>query len=297
MITLTAGTSKAEIVPEMGGGLAGLWAGDLPVLRPWPGKVSAGPFALSCNLLVPFSNRISGGGFTYDGRQHVVQPNLPGEPYPIHGDGFQRAWNIAATSASSARLILTDGVIGPFRYSAEVTYTLTPHALNTGLAVTSLGEVPLPFGLGLHPWFPRNSTTRLRFNATGIWPETPDHLPATCQPQPLGDGTPWRDLAPLPDSWINAGFSGWDGHAWIDQTAGAAPVHLVAAQLGTALVYSPSANADFFCFEPVSHPVDAHNLPGQPGLVRLAPGETLSASMTLNWGHDMTTPQTLEVQQ
>ena len=51
--------------------------------------------------------------------------------------------------------------------------------------------------------------------------------------------------------------------------------------LSTYIVYSPSDKADFFCFEPVTHPVDAHNLPGGPeanGLSILAPQEAVSAT-------------------
>ena len=63
MITLTAGPSKAKIIAEMGAGLASLSVDEKPVLRPCSGRVQDGPFALACNLLAPFSNRISGGGF------------------------------------------------------------------------------------------------------------------------------------------------------------------------------------------------------------------------------------------
>jgi len=40
------------------------------------------------------------------------------------------------------------------------------------------------------------------------------------------------------------------------------------------IVYVP-AGRDFFCVEPVDHPINAHNLPGQPGLSLLAPGAAL----------------------
>jgi len=33
----------------------------------------------------------------------------------------------------------------------------------------------------------------------------------------------------------------------------------------------------------VSHPVDAHNLPGRPGLVTLAPGESLTLVVRIGW--------------
>ena len=283
MITLSAGSAKARILPQMGGGLADLLAGDLPVLRSWSGRVEDGPFALACNLLVPFSNRIS-GGFTHQGQRHSLAPNLPGEAYPIHGDGFQRAWQVTGFDDRQASLSLPEGEIGPFRYTAAVSYILKPDALETRLSVTNVASFALPFGLGLHPWFLRDAATRLQFAASGQWPETPNHLPGTDAPVPFADGGPWHATAPLPEGWINMGFSGWDGCARIKQGPDAASVNLTATGLSTALVYSPSAAADFFCFEPVSHPVDAHNLPGQPGLCDLSQGESLTVSMTLTWG-------------
>ncbi len=281
MIVLASGGARAEVIPEMGGGLAGLWVAGLPVLRPWSGRVADGPFALACNLLVPFSNRIS-RPFPFGGTLHPMAPNLPGEACAIHGDAFQRRWTVAAQGQDHATLALAAGEIGPFRYSAQVTYRLTPQALATRLSVTSTGPAALPFGLGLHPWFPRSADTRLAFAATGQWPETADHLPATQTPQPLKPN-PWEKPAALPDGWINMGFSGWDGQALVAQGPQAVPVRVTAAGLETAILYSPSAQADFFCFEPVSHPVDAHNLPGQPGLTVLAPGESLMGAMTLTW--------------
>lgn len=282
MITLTASKAEARILPQIGGGLASLTVGDLPVLRPWSGRVKDGPFALACNLLVPFSNRIS-GGFTCQGQRHDIAPNLPGEAFPIHGDGFQRVWQVVDFGPSHAELSLPNGGIGPFRYAAQVSYDLMPEALETKLSVTNHGSLALPFGLGLHPWFPRDAATRLQFTASGQWPETPDHLPATREPEPLDHGGPWQARAPLPKGWINMGFSGWNGSARIDQGTLAASLNLTSSGMGTALLYSPSGTSDFFCFEPVSHPVDAHNLPGQPGLTALAQGESLTVSMTLTW--------------
>jgi aldose 1-epimerase len=50
-----------------------------------------------------------------------------------------------------------------------------------------------------------------------------------------------------------------------------------------AIVYSPNENADFFCFEPVPHPVDAFHLSGSPGLKDLAPYRSLNANMKISW--------------
>jgi aldose 1-epimerase len=147
--------------------------------------------------------------------------------------------------------------------------------------LTSRSEGPLPFGLGFHPWFPRTTATRLRFAAPGAWPQDDRHLPATQTPQPIPSGWDFSAQSALPPGWINTAFSAWDGEAVL--VGDDLIVRLSALGVDTLIVYSPGDHAPFFCLEPVSHPVDAHNLPGRPGLVTLDPGGRLSASMTLSW--------------
>ena len=95
VLELSDGRSRLLVTPENGGGIArfdALVTGRAPValLRPWDG---AGP--LGCELLIPWSNRISGGGFEFDGRFHAVEPNIAGEALPIHGDGMFQYLNQA----------------------------------------------------------------------------------------------------------------------------------------------------------------------------------------------------------
>src|SRR4029079_1684576 len=118
--------------------------------------------AFGCQLLVPWSNRISGGGFEFEGRFHAIEPNVPGEPLPLHGDGFQQPSRVLRHDAASAELALDAGSIGPYRYAARVTYALDDGALIAMLRVENRAKFPLPYGLGFHPWFPRHKGTRLR---------------------------------------------------------------------------------------------------------------------------------------
>src|SRR5262245_56281785 len=71
----------------------------VPIFKP-----AAPDFAYGCQVLVPWSNRISGGGFDFEGRFHAVEPNVPGEPFPLHGDGFQKPWRILSTTETAAEL-------------------------------------------------------------------------------------------------------------------------------------------------------------------------------------------------
>ncbi len=286
-LELRSGAARLGVAPDIGGGVADLAVdmpgrGLVPVLRPWAGP-SAGPFGLGMNLLAPFSNRVSGGGVTGpDGRFHPVAPNLDGEPLPIHGDAFQKPWQVAERTDARARLVLADGAIGPFRYAAEAVYALSPHGLDVALEMTNAGP-ELPFGGGFHPWFPRLPGTRLHFAASGLWLEDDRHLPTRHIPPAKMPDWDFSTPRALPRGWINNAFTGWDGQAAIHQPDQGMRLDIAAPGLGTAIVYSPDEAADFFCFEPVSHPVDAHNLPGRPGLRMLAPGAALRLELTLSW--------------
>jgi aldose 1-epimerase len=279
VIDLQAGEARATVLLEMGGGVGSLdWRG-MDILRPWSGRAEEGPFALGMNLLAPFSNRIS-GPFHWASAWHSVSPNLEGERFAIHGDAFQRVWSVAQVTADSVALAVAGG-IGPWRYDGGASYRLTPQGFDCGLTMTNRGAEALPFGGGFHPWFPRSDETRLTFTATGYWPEDERHLPATTEPVAAPPDWRWESAAPLPSGFINAGFAGWDGHATIRQPG--LHIKIAATGVDTTILYSPGPRSGFFCFEPVSHPVDAHSLPGQPGLVGLEPGDTLSMFMSLTW--------------
>ena len=243
-----------ELAPEMGGGIARLdVAGEdgavLPVLRPWSGDTSDGPFSLACNILVPFSNRISDGGFTYQGEHHSVLPNLDIEEFPIHGDGFQKPWSVEQHGESRLELGFETGAIGPFRYVTKLQYTLSDSSLLMELEVKNKSGRSLPFGAGFHPWFPRNEQTRLQFDASTVWLEDERYLPTTNVD--LAEKPEWdfSSNSDLPTNWINNCFTNWAGSASIEQSKDAESVVVTASEnLMNAIVFSPNSNADFFCF-------------------------------------------------
>jgi aldose 1-epimerase len=117
-----------------------------------------------------------------------------------------------------------------------------------------------------------------------VWLENTRHLPT--ERVPIASRPEWdfESFRSLPADWINNGFVGWNGRAtilWEDR--GLALDVEAQPPLTSYLLYSPSATAGFFCFEPVSHAVDAHNLPPGPeahGLVVLKPGRALVIECT-----------------
>ncbi|MFK0693118.1 aldose 1-epimerase [Mesorhizobium sp. IMUNJ 23033] len=280
-IEIRSGDLSAEIVPSLGAGLARFDYGRVPLFRPWPDGGSKNPFDLACNLLVPWSNRISGGGFIFNATFHELLPNVAGEPFPIHGNGFSSEWNVDSLAPDQARLSLVSNGPGPYRYRAEVGYALTGQALELNLLIANRAPVSLPFGLGIHPWFPRTALTTLHAPALQVCLELPNHLPDRFEDVRTRPDWDFRTPTALPGGWINNAFAGWDGAAsicWPERNCG---LRIEASPpLNFYLVYSPSAASDFFCFEPVSHVVDAHNCGSIDiwnGLSVLSPGESLVA--------------------
>ncbi|MGA9659567.1 MAG: aldose 1-epimerase [Asticcacaulis sp.] len=282
-LDLSVGPAHLQLAPEIGGGIASLSVAGVPILKPWSGRLEDGPFALAANILVPFSNRVSGGGFEWAGKTYALPANTS-EPLPIHGDAFQKPWTLHKRHADSLTLVLANGQIGPFYYSAQAKYTLSETSLCMALTVENNGALTLPFGCGLHPQFPRDDQTRLAFTAQRIWVNNAQHLPSHLLDLNEVPDLDFKNGRALPDDMINNAYAGWDGVAHIQQGPGAVRVKLTGSDLfSTAMIFSPGAKADFVSFEPVSHPIDAFHLKGYPGLVALAPHACLSASMTLEW--------------
>jgi aldose 1-epimerase len=288
------------LVPSLGGSVAA-WQLDRPqglldLWRPWDGKTED-LYQTASFAMVPWSNRISGGGFKHAGQFHAMRPNRRGEPYPIHGDGWLQPWQISQPQSDTLVMtVVSQGFDGnPYDYEAVQTFRLVNGGLDQQLQVRHLGITPLPYGLGVHPWFPRTPQTRITAPVEGVWLCGDDPLPiAHTTDFPAG----WNlnEGAPANGPLIDNGYTGWGGKAsiaWpelgLQVTAsmpdferdGGAAKHF-------CLVYRPP-QGPAFCFEPITQPIDAFHLPGQPGLRVLGPGEQFS--LNIQWRIESTAAQ------
>jgi aldose 1-epimerase len=284
-VRLSAGSLSAEIIPSLGGGVARfdvLRSGQrIELFRASPAGGTDDPFALGLNVLVPWSNRISGGGFEFDDAFHALSPNVAGERCPLHGDGWLSGWRVLSSDDRFIQLERETVGFGPFCYGAVLNYALDADGMTIRLSTTNRAPIALPFGLGFHPWLTRTPATRLMAAAESVWLEDSRHLPTHRVPVASRPEWDFSSFHPLPVDWINNCFVGWDGRATIQWEDRALALDVEARPpLVDFILYSPSAEAPFFCFEPVSHAIDAHNLPPGPqahGLVVLSPGKTLCA--------------------
>lgn len=270
------------LAPTIGGSIANWVISETgqPLLRPSDEQdLQAGtPRRLCCYPLAPWSNRITAGGFDNPQGWLALEANAENSPLPIHGSAWQQPWQVIEHSDHEALLRLDSQV--PFAYCAEQRIRLQEGRLVIQLQVTHLADRPMWHGLGLHPYFPRLANTRLQARAQRVWECTPDSLPTT-----LAEIPPHWDFsqaAALPQRHTDNAFVGWGGQARILQPDAGYSLEISAEGSELYLLFCPEGKP-FFCFEPVSHPVNAHHMPGKPGLVLLHQGEHHSLTFSLQY--------------
>ncbi|MCJ8141284.1 hypothetical protein [Falsirhodobacter halotolerans] len=239
-----------------------------------------------CFVMAPFTNRIVGGRFTFDGQDHVFPMNRPAQDVAIHGFSRDRAWRVAAQT--SERVILEDDVRQegvPWSYAIRQEIAVTEGGLEVTLALRNLGPDRLPFGLGLHPWFPRRDRTVLTLPAEGRFSLDDRALPCL----PFRPQTPDERHRSAED-WIGVDEAMVDADAativWPDQ--GARLEMSASGAFRHMHLFVPAAR-EVFCIEPVSHLPDAVNRPEvarKGAMTPLAPNETMQGTATFRL-HDI----------
>jgi aldose 1-epimerase len=290
LVTLHDGLAECVVWPAHGGGAVSydwLARGRREALfRTSRVTPETAAFDLANINLVPWSNRISGGGFHAAGAFHELAPNVPGIRFPIHGNGFAQAWSVRSRSPVAVELELASIGPGPYIYVAGAGYALSGGALTMTLSVTHRAALALPYGLGYHPWLPRTAGMTLLAPVERMVLKDAEVMntgDVAISERPECD---FRQPRALPGGLIDNDFLGWSGRAVIDWHDRDLRLDVDASadpRLRTCVIYSPHGGADFFCFEPVTHRCDAHNLAGGPeanGLAILEPGQTLAVSCT-----------------
>ncbi len=287
---------RATLAPALGGALASFcsqrdkhsaplhWVRETPA-QAWE---SAIPLEFSSFVLLPWSNRIAHGRFSFEG-QHVQLPPSPFGlgPHSLHGLGWVQPWHVAQRQAPSALLRWHyDGrAHWPWAFEATQHYRLDEQGLLLELALCNRSAQPMPAGLGHHPYFdraPQGHGPLLQASTQGLWLSDAEQLPTTLVPdhptvQALQQGLR-VDQQALDHHFV--GFGGlarmrWDDSRTLDLCA--------SPTLHTLVLYTPT-DKPFFCVEPVSHCANWPQLRAQSahpawavGGQVLGPGESLRA--------------------
>ena len=289
LVRLANGQVRVCVQPALGAGLTemsvlhrGCWE---PVLRPRQG-IATDPEQLACCLLMPWSNRLYGGGFRWRARTVSVAPARAIDPVPLHGNAWVARWRVLSRSADAVCLFHDARSETNFPYVGHVHYALKAATLWVEMKLEHHGAEPMLYGLGLHPWFVRSPDTQIRFQSSGRWEPDATRPPRLVRLLSGSEPHSFKQAKTLPEELIDHAYLEWDGRAEVIWPSRGLAVHMQADSIARYLVvYSPAqtAGADFVCLEPVTHAPDAHRASAtqSTGLVELRQGDCLELAVTL----------------
>ena len=287
-----SGPFQVAVYPELGATVAAVrWRTPdgrlIDLMRPeLPGAAAAGKTSdMAMFLLGPFTNRIDGGRIPTPAGNLQVPVNRPSEGNAIHG--FLRTSRWAVERQTADRLVLAtrhDGTDDPYAYDAAFTIARDGAALVFTLELVNAALAPMPFGIGLHPYFAPTPDMTVSFRAGGFFAVNERLLPVERLPVASGGFGSGAAIAPLHGEPFDLHFHGWSRAARVEWPEHGVGMALTASPVfGNLHIFLPP-DRSAVCLEPVSHVVDVANrrqFAAYGDLVTLLPGATLSGAMML----------------
>ena len=284
-VILTSGKLRLELSPSIGGAIQNFeWmdAGESrPILRKCNNRLENVLDAASFPL-VPYVNRIRDGRFEFRGRVVELAPNMPGDPSPLHGQGWLGPWQVEDATDSRATLSFYHSAgEWPWDYEARQESAFDERGLTLRLTCRNTSREPMPCGLGQHPYFPCGPATRLNTQVSDAWTIDDKVLPV--------DKVPAEGRYDLRNRLVcgqdlDNGWGGWGGSARITDPDWPYDLEMSSPNARFFQLYSP-ASGGIFVAEPVSHANAALNAPEgewpELGMRVLEPGEAMSLDMRL----------------
>lgn len=252
------------------------------------GQTSDKPLPAASFHMLPYSNRIRDGRFTFN--QETVQLQH-GDTHAIHGALRKLPWRILSNDSSSVHCTISSSdhpdLNWPWAIDAEIIHRIDGATLSSTLRLTNRDIRDMPAGFGWHPYFVRNvagAAPVLTLPVDGVFPdEAGDCLPDGAAID-LPDTLDFREQRALdPNQRIDCCLSGLKGTCVIDWQDAGIRLNMSADDICRYLIlYNP--DMPHFAVEPVTNANDAFNLTSQgieAGTQVLAPGKTLEATMAL----------------
>ncbi len=288
LVTLRHGKYSLVVAPGFGARIVSYRQGSRDLLRPTPDEAIRQPkvYEFAGFPLMPYSGPLFGPGFAFQGISYVLDRTVREEPTATHGDAWIAPFDIRQQTEdylALAVLHVPEPGTFPFRWLGFVSYGLSSGGLTIALRVTSQDHRPMPAGIGFHPYFPKYSGTRLRFEAVGVWPpDGPEAVAQGCGPM-IG-GLSFRDGPDVSEMVVDRLYEGWDGRAEIISADGHKTTVTADGALDKMQIYS-AWHYPYVCVEPVSNTNDGFNrlAAGVPshGVRVLEPGRSIEGSIRI----------------
>ena len=254
------------------------------------------PEARAGFLMIPYSNRIEHGRFTFDGVTYQLGNEAS---HAIHGDVRLRKWEIQEASATHGCCAISSAAFAdrnwPWPYDAAVEYRLIGNVFASRLLLWNRGETAMPAGFGWHPFYRRaltreGETVRLQMKVQAAYPDAHGTRLPSGPAEPVSPAQDFSLEKPLlPDHFLDTCFRGYDGHGHIAWPESGIKLSFRCSPACTHLVIYNPTGQPYFAVEPVTNANNGVNLHSQgdagsgnvrpdSGVVRLLPGQSLEAS-------------------
>jgi len=290
-LTLNSEKVLLEIIPKKGGRISRYCVKNkektFELLRPI--KRSQPINKDSCEKitfpLIPFSNRIRKGQFSFEGKQINLPLNFPPEIHSIHGHGWEKQWSVIELKKTAAILEYRHFPDEwPFPYLAHQILEINDSNLIITIQIKNTGNSAMPVGLGIHPYFLRTPNSFVIAKTKKMWINDSEKMPLYEETTPeiklLYDGLN------IDKNILDNIFTGWDHRVKISWPEWKVNLNISAIDpLDYLVIYSPSGE-DYFCVEPVSNITNAFNMMDRSkschGVKILNPDETIKGKVSFS---------------
>lgn len=244
-------------------------------------------------FLAPWANRMTDGGFRWEGARYRFQDGLRLDANGLAIHGLLTAsplWEVTSLTADAAGASVTSRLEfwrhpqlmanWPIAHAYDMTYRLEACGLSIETSVRNLSSQPMPVALGFHPYFEIPGAPRDAGFA---------HLPVrksiAMDPRLVATGeyraVSFPERVPLAQHTFDEGFTDLirnpNGEAVFRYENGDRAIEVgFGPKFGVAIIYAPKGQ-NFICFEPMTAVTNAVNLAADglyPDLQVVNPGET-----------------------
>jgi aldose 1-epimerase len=271
---------EAVVLPDAGARLHRLRAFGHDLLRTPedPARHLAEPFWWGAYVMAPWCNRLEAGPMSFGAHRIDLSPNFP-DGSAIHGQVYVRPWEVRGDGTLAIR---AGGGDWPWPCEVSQRLSVSGAELRIELALTNLGDDPMPGGLGLHPWF--RKPVQLAITSRAVFK---DNLNTAAQPDPVAGRFDLRGISQM-ESGLDATWTDLSDPAVELAWPGAVRAMMrIKAQQAVIAAASPD-NLDAIAVEPQTHaPQGLRRLMNDEpsALSLLQPGETLP--MTVLFGFEL----------
>ncbi|QHM72126.1 aldose 1-epimerase [Mixta intestinalis] len=284
LLECTQGDASMAVAPALGGALAWLrWRGH-DILRPFDPAGEQRANLCGSYPLIPWSNRIANGHFTFNGASHAVKRNFGDHPHALHGSGWQSAWQVAHAADDEVVLQLDSPASEswPWPWRAQQVFRLSSDRLRIELSYCNSAQENVPVGLGFHPFFADAAQSEIRFAAAGVWLNDENSLP--CEAVAVPEKWLYTHFRSPVFGSVDNCFTGWRPPAEVRWPQRRIRVEMRSAA-SNAVLFIPPRERNVVAIEPVTHVNNAINLfpadDGEQAMTTVHPGETFSHWMEL----------------